>query len=399
MDFELDRQDQAFREQVNGLMKSLLPEDWDERCFYWPGAYGNVPLSETEFQETQLLLTKAFGKKGWLTLGLPEIYGGKASTLRQAIVDDVSFYYGIPVRGNAPLICAPTIAAVGSEAMKKEWLPRISLGEVSFWLGYSEPNAGSDIASVETIALESGDYYVIHGQKTWSSAAHVCDYGWVLARTDRDAPKHKSLTLFIIDNNTPGITIRPIINICGNHSFNEVFFDNVKVPKKNIVGEVNHAFKYLMLALEHERLMCGGPSGFKRIFEKLVAYAKETKVNGRILTEKKDVRSKFAELAADIEILYCNYWRTAWMMDHGEFAGYHASMLKLFSTELSRKLADLALEVMGEIGTLMKGSPWTPLQGRMGMGYVDSISGPLGAGSSEIQRSIIATRGLGLPNR
>ena len=398
MDFELTEKDKTFEAEVDAVVRSCLPEDWDGRSLYWPGAYGNVPLSKAEFLDTQKKLTQTLGQRGWLSLGLPEAYGGQASMVRQAIVDDVACYHRAPVRGVANLIAAPTIIAVGNEKMKKEWLPRINAGDVEFWLGYSEPNTGSDLASLETTAADTGDHYVVNGQKIWSTGAHIYDYAWMLVRTDPDAPKHKGLTLMIIDNNAPGITIRPIINICGTHSFNEVFFDNVKVPKENVVGQVNAGFKYVMLALEYERLMCG-TGAFRRILEELIGYVKETRVNDRLLADEKAVRAKLAELATDIDILYCHYWRTAAMMDNGKFTGTEASVLKLFSTELSRKLADSAMEIMGESSTLTGTSPWAPLNGRVGMGYVDSISGPLGAGSSEIQRSIIATRGLGLPNR
>jgi len=397
MNFELSEENKTFQKEVEAVIKSILPTDWLDRSLYWPGAYGNLPLSKKEFEQVQTRLMKTFGEKGWLSLGLPKASGGRADMIKQAIVDDVSLYYRIPVRSAANLICAPTITAVGSEEMKEEWLPKLNSGEVSLWLGYSEPNTGSDLSSLETMAVDNGDYYVVNGQKTWATGSHINDYGWVLARTDPNAPQHKALSLLIINNDTPGITMRPIINICGTHSFNEVFFDNVRVPKKNLVGEANKGFKYVMLALEYERLMCG-TGAFRRLIEELIEYVKNTKINGDCLADEKEVRVKLAEIATDIEILYSHYWRVAWMMDQGKFVGHDASLLKLFSTELSRKIADTAMEIMGEYGLLDRGAPGAPLDGRVGIGYVDSISGPLGAGSSEIQRSIIATRGLGLPS-
>ena len=398
MKIVLSADDRVFGQEVDAFVRSCLPSDWNERSLYWPGAYGNYPDCKAELLETQKALTEALGARGWLSLGLPEEYGGQNSMLRQAIVDDIAYYYRIPVRGAATLICAPIIAAVGREKMKREWLPGINTGNLTFWLGYSEPNVGSDLASVETYATDSGDHYVVNGQKTWSSGAHVTDYGWVLVRTNTEVEKHKGLTLMIIDNNTPGITMRPIINICGTHSFNDVFFDDVKVPKQNVVGEVDAGFKYVMMALEYERLACGS-GAFRRILEDLVSFSKTTTVNGRLLSEEKEVRAKLADLATDIDVLYCHYWNIAARMERGKPVGIDASVIKLFSTELSRKLADSAMEIMGEYGALQKESSWAPLMGLASMGYVDSISGPLGAGSSEIQRSIIATRGLGLKNR
>jgi alkylation response protein AidB-like acyl-CoA dehydrogenase len=316
----------------------------------------------------------------------------------QAIVDEVTSYYLAPAGGIATMIAGPTLIAVGSEEMKKEWLPKIASGEAAFWLGYSEPNAGSDLGAIKTTAIADGDDFVVNGQKIWSSAAHVSDHAWLLARTDLEASKHKGATLFIVDNNAPGITIRPIENICGIHSFNEVFFDNVRVPKKNIVGKLHQGFYNVMLALQFERLLVGA-GAFRRVLEELVQYAQETLLDGRPLSKNPLVRNKLASMAIEIEVLYGFYWRTAWLMDQGSIPELEASVLKLFATELSRELASTAMEILGPYGQLEKGSERAPLRGRISLGYLDSISGPIGAGTSEIQRSIIATRGLGLPRK
>jgi alkylation response protein AidB-like acyl-CoA dehydrogenase len=159
-------------------------------------------------------------------------------------------------------MAAPAIIQAGSEKMKKEWLPKIAKGEMRFWLGYSEPNAGSDLGSIQTRADQKGDNFILNGQKVWSSGAHIADYAWLVARTGAVEDKHRGLSLLIVDNSSPGITIRPLENICGIHSFNEVFFDQVRVPEENLVGEVNKGFYYLMLALLHERLMIGTGSFF-----------------------------------------------------------------------------------------------------------------------------------------
>jgi alkylation response protein AidB-like acyl-CoA dehydrogenase len=396
MDFGFTDEEKRLREDVEEFLKSVLPPDWDERIFSWPGGYGTTPHIQTEFKEFTRTFQRKVGERGWHSQGWPKEHSGQGSWMRQAVVDDVLSYYRAPAGGVADWIAAPTIIAVGSDEMKREWLPRIAKGEISFWLGYSEPNAGSDLGSMRTSAVEDGDDFVVNGQKIWSTGAHVTDYAWLMARTDPQALKHKGLTLMIINNNTPGVTIRPLINICGIHCFNEVFFDDVRVPKKNVVGDVNRGFYNLMLALQYERLIAWTGS-YRRTFEDLVQYVRETNRDGEPLGNDPLIQCKIAELAIDIEVLHGWYWETAWMMDQGRVPELEASVLKLYATELSRKFAGIAMDILGSYGQLERGSKWAALTGRVCAGYLDSISGPIGAGTTEIQYGVIATRGLGLP--
>ncbi|MFA6224230.1 MAG: acyl-CoA dehydrogenase family protein, partial [Desulfomonilaceae bacterium] len=267
---------------------------------------------------------------------------------------------------------------------------------VRFWLGYSEPNAGSDLGSLQTRAEEDGDDLVINGQKVWSSGAHIADYAWLMARTDSTAKKHEGLSLMIVNNRSPGITIRPIENVCGLHSFNEVFFDDVRIPKKNVVGKMNKGFYYLMVALQFERIVLG-VGAFRRILDELVKYVNKTTCDGEILGRSSMVRDKLATMAIEIEVLYGFYWRTAWLMDKEVVPTLESSALKLFGSELGQTFASTAMEILGPYGQLTRGSKWVPLKGMISLGYLDSISGPIGAGSSEVMRGLIATRGLGLP--
>ena len=395
MNFDFTEEEKMFEREVEDFAKEELGPDWDERALYTPAGYGTIPVFEAEFKEFCRQIILKMGKKGWLSLGWPKEYWGMNSRMKQAIVEDVMSYYRFPVIG-AFTIAGPTIIEVGSEEMKREWLPRIAGGEVTVWLGYSEPGAGSDLGSLRTTAVEDGDTLVVNGQKTWSTGAHVTDYAWLLARSDPNSGKHKGATLMIVDNKSPGITIQPLENICGIHSFNEVFFDDVRVPKKNVVGEINKGFYYVILALQHERLYVGS-GAFRRVLEELIQYVKETKYNGEVLSKNGPIRNKLAEMVIEIEVLYSFYWRSAWLMDKGLIPELETSVLKLFATELSRKFASTAMEILGLYGQLERGSKWAPLKGRMSLAYLDSISGPIGAGTSEIQRGIIATRGLGLP--
>lgn len=396
MDFEFTQDEKVFMKEVENFAKKEIPPDWDDKVVYWPGGYGANAMQEEEFKDFFRQFNRKMGVKGWHSLGWPREYGGMRSWMKQAIVDDIMSYYRTPIFSVANYIAGPTILLVGSDEMKKEWLPRISGGEVSFWLGYSEPNAGSDLGSLNTTAVKDGDDFIINGQKIWSTGAHVSDYAWLLAKTDPNAPKHKRATLMIVDNKSPGITIRPIENICGIHSFNEVFFDNVRVPRKNIVGEENRGFYNVMVALQYERYMIG-TGAFRRVLEELIQYIRETNFYGESLAKNPLIRNKVASIAIEVEVLYGFYWRTAWLMDKGLIPELEVSALKLFATELSRTLASTSMEILGLYGQLDRDSKWAPLKGRGCLGYLDSVSGPIGAGTSEIQRTIIATRGLGLP--
>jgi len=396
MDFTLSKREQDFRDEVELFLKEELPPNWAEESLYWPGGYGTIPMCEAEYAAFCRQFWRKLGKKGWLSIGWP---GDKHTHVEQAIFGDLTGYYRAPAGNIATTIGAPTILLFGSEEMKKEWIPRIARGEVSFWLAYSEPNAGSDLASLQTSAVEDGDNLIINGNKTWSSGAHISDCAWMVVRTDPKAPsRYQGISLIIVPNDTPGITIHPLINICGVHSFNEVYFDNVRVPKKLIVGEVNQGWYYLMVALGFERLFT--PLGnFRRTFEELVQYTKETKRNGESLSKNPLVRNKLADMAIRMEIVNMYYWHTAWLMDKGLSSDTDASILKLISTELSRDLAFTAMDIMGPYGQLATDSRWAPLNGRVYLGYLDCISAIVGAGTSEIQRNIIAQRGLGLPRK
>jgi alkylation response protein AidB-like acyl-CoA dehydrogenase len=397
MDFTFTEREKAFSSEVEDFIKAELPADWAELSMHWPGGYGSAELRNEELINLARRFRKKLAEKGWLTMAWPKEYGGQEHTyMEQAIFDERTSYHRAPAGSIATGIAGPTLLRFGTEENKRDWIPRIAAGEIEMWLGYSEPNTGSDLAGLQTRAVEEGDHYVINGQKIWSTAAHLADYAWMVARTDPDAPRHKGVSFFIVDNKSPGVTIRPLINIVGVHSFNEVFFDNVRVPKQNMVGEKNMGFYYLMPALDFERLMVG-IGGFKRVFEQFLEYVKETKRDGQPLGKNPRVRSTLAEIAIKIEIGYMFFYRSAEMLDKGLIPNVESSLLKLTTTELSRSFANVSMEILGPYGLLMQDSKWVPFRGLVPRGYLDCISATIGAGTSEIQRNIIAIRGLGLP--
>lgn len=397
MEFTFTRQEEAFREEVDHFLKTELPAGWAENSMHWPGGYGTMEIGDEEKKQISRDFKQKLAAKGWLTIAWPREYGGKGhSYMEQAIYDERISYYRAPGWGIATSIAGPSILQFGTERNKQDWVPRIAGGEIEMWLGYSEPNAGSDLSGIQTTALEDGGEYIINGQKTWSTMAHMSDYAWLIAKTDPAGHRHKSISLFVVDNKTPGITIRPLINIAGEHSFNEVFFDNVRVPGENMIGQKNMGFYYLMTALDFERLLVG-IGGFRFVFERFLDYIKTTERDGAPLGKDPLVRWKMAEIAIKIETAYLFFWRTAEMLDKNQIPSVESSALKLLTTELSRKMADVFMEILGPYGLLMPGSKRAPFRGLSPRGYLDCISATIGAGTSEIQRNIIALRGLGLP--
>lgn len=396
MEFKFSEQEEAFKKEVDDFLDKELPPERTELSAHWPGGYGSMEAASQEALEEAFAFRRKLAEKGWLTISWPKEYGGvEHSYMEQAIYDERVSYYRAPGMGIATGIAGPTILRFGTEENKLDWIQPIARGEIEMWLGYSEPNAGSDLAGIQTTALEDGDDYIINGQKTWSTIAHLANYAWMIAVTDPDAPRHRNASLFIVDNKTPGVTIRPLINIVGVHSFNEVFFDNVRVPKRNMVGEKNMGFYYMMTALDFERLMVG-IGGFRKLFEQFVEYVKKAERDESPLGKNPMVRKKLAEIAVKIELVYMFFWRTASMLDKGLVPSVESSVLKLTATELSRALADVTMEILGPYGLLMGGSQTAPFRGMAPRGYLDCISATIGAGTSEIQRNIIAMRGLGL---
>jgi len=278
----------------------------------------------------------------------------------------------------------------GSEEQKREYLPRIARGEIEFALGYSEPQAGSDLAALELRAIKKDDHYIMNGQKVFNTACHYAHYHWLGARTDPDAPKHRGISLFIVDLKTPGITIRPMWGMNGMRT-NEVFYDDVRVPAKNLVGEENKGWGYIGRALDFERTWVAGET--RRIFETLLSHVKENKT----LAENPLIRQKLGELAMELEVVYLFGCRVAWMVSKGMVPSYEAAMGKAFGSEVYARIARAGMEILGPYGALQRGSKWALLDGEFDYRYRDCVRPQITRGASEIMRNIVALRGLGLP--
>ena len=346
-------------------------------------------------------MAKKLAKKGWLTMAWPEEYGGQGrSIMEQLIYREEMTYQDVPgtdLGTGAISWVGPTLMIAGTHEQRKEHLPPIGNGDAYWCTLYSEPGSGSDLASLQTQAQKDGDDYIINGSKIWTSSAHIADFGWLAARTNPEAPKHRGISLFMVDMKSPGVTVRPIYNMAGSHEFNEVFFEDVRIPSKNLVGEENRGWYTLAVALDFERSGVGYSANARRILESLTVYVKSAHKNGKPLSENQLVRNRLAERHIETEVSRSMSYKVAWMQSNGMVPNAEASMSKLFGTELVQRVANTAMNIIDMKGLLSHESDLSPLEGAVQKMYLSSFSSTIAAGTAEIQRNIIADRGLGLP--
>jgi alkylation response protein AidB-like acyl-CoA dehydrogenase len=396
MDFRFTKDEEAFRREVRQWLEQEIPQRWTELD---PGIWEETEESWALAREFQ----RKLGQKGWLAPAYPREYAGlELSHMKRLILAEELAYNRTPISIEEEITVnwvGPSIMLFGTEKQKKDYLTKIAKGDIIFCLGYSEPNAGSDLASLQTRATEAGGEYVINGQKTWCSYGHLADYCWLAARTDPDAARHEGISIFIVDMKTPGITVRPLINILNRHSFNEVFFDDVHVPKGNLVGQKNKGWYQLMVALDFERSSIGYAAGNQRIIEELVNYAKETTRGGKPLTSDPLIRNELAQLVVENEVARTMAYRIAWMFSKGLHPSYESSMSMVFVSEVIRRTANAGMRILGHYGELDRDSKWAVMNARIMRMCLSSLSIGVGGGSNEIQRNIMAIRGLGLPRR
>jgi len=388
MDFEFSREEKEILEEVREFINKETTPELIEETGRLGFIYGG-PLGR-EF-------IRKFAANGWLTLNWPVEYGGlgKSAILNFAVREEMA-YARVPLIFVAAHMAGPTIMHFGSEEMKKEWLKPIARGEVEFALGYTEPQAGSDLSSIEILAEDKGDHFLLNGQKTFNTHTHVADYHWLATITDPNAKRYHGMSMMIVDLKSPGITIRPMITMAGWQT-NEVYYDDVVVPKKSLVGELNQGFYYLMSALDYERMF--PLAAYQTVYDHVVEYAKETIIEGKPLSKNPLIRQKLAQLAMEFEANRLLYYRLAFMLDSGQIPNYQSSMQKLFATETAQHVANTCMEVLGLYGQLKKGSKWAALAGEVEQLCRTSVVETIYAGTSEVQRNIIAQRGLKLPTK
>ena len=396
MDFKFTEDEAAFRRQVRQWLEQEIPQRWIELD---PGIWEETEESWALAREFQ----RKLGQKGWLAPAYPKQYGGlELSHMKRLILAEELAYSRAPLSIEVEVTVnwvAPSIMLFGTEKQKKDYVTSIAKGDIIFCLGYSEPNAGSDLASLQTRAVEVGDEYVINGQKTWCSYGHLADYCWLAARTNPDASRHEGISIFIVGMKTPGITVRPLVNILNCHSFNEVFLDDVHIPKENLIGQKDNGWYHLMIALDFERSSIGYAAANQRIIEELIKYAKETTRNGKPLASDPLIRNELAQLAVENEVARMMAYRIAWMFSKGLHPSYESSISMVLVSEVMRHTANVGLRILGHYGELDRDSKWTIMNARIMRMCLSSLSIGVGGGSNEIQRNIIAMRGLGLPRK
>ncbi|MGI8549776.1 MAG: acyl-CoA dehydrogenase family protein [Dehalococcoidia bacterium] len=387
MEFRLTAEDEQFRTEVRQFLKQN-----------WSGDDAGFEASSQEVHQAQQRFQRKLAERGWLTLAWPKEYGGKAAShIRQLVFQEEVGRVGAPASSGGINLVGPCLMVHGTEEQKRRFLPPIAHGE-SYWCqGFSEPGSGSDLASLQTRAVRDGDDFVLNGQKIWTSGAQYADWIHVLARTDPDAPKHRGITYFMAEMNTPGISFRPITQINGRSGFNETFFEDVRVPANQVIGEINRGWYAATTTLDFERSGIGFVVGGERTVDRLLEFVRETRSEGNTLADKPGVRNKLAELQIEAEVGHWLAYRVAWMQGRGLIPNYESSMSKVYGTEFNQRVAATGINLLGMYGGLRSESKWALLQGQLEDMYLSTVSFTIAAGTSEIQRNIIATRGLGLP--
>jgi alkylation response protein AidB-like acyl-CoA dehydrogenase len=395
MDFTFTLQQEAFRQELRSWLIAHVPST-------------TTPLHHIQPQASaaDLDFLKAWQRKvhegGWAGVSWPKEYGGRgASLVERMIFDEEMAAHKAPSLLNVLglEIVGPTLIVHANEAQKKAHLAKILSGEEIWSQGYSEPNSGSDLASLQTRAIEHGDYFVVTGQKVWTSLAFYADWCLLLVRTNPDAPKHQGLSCLLVDMKSSGITIRPLRTLTGDSEFNEVFFEEVRVPKENLLGEKDQGWRIIITSLMFERQGLGFYFTFsqKRHYEDLVATARQQKRYGEPVCTDPLIRQKLAQAYIETELLKLNNYRALTRLLRGNPPGPEGSVAKLLWAETNQRLQELAVDIQGPAGQLYEGEQRATANGYWQYGMLRSRANSIEGGTSEIQRNIIAERVLGLP--
>jgi 3-oxocholest-4-en-26-oyl-CoA dehydrogenase alpha subunit len=335
---------------------------------------------------------------GWAGIGWPTQYGGQGrSAIEQFIFFDESMRAGAPVPMLTINTIGPTIMNFGSDEQKAEFLPRILAGDIHFCIGYSEPGAGTDLASLRTSAVRDGDEYVVNGQKMWTSLSSDADYCWLAVRTDPDVKKHKGISLLIVPMDTPGISLTPL-RLLGEHDINAVYFDDVRVPVSNVVGGENNGWTLITNQLNHERVTLCSTGVVERALTDIRAWAQTTVLpDGRRVIDQEWVQLNLARVHAKLDVLRLMNWQSAWEATRGVLDIGHCSAIKVYGTEFYLEAFRLLFEILGPPGYLRSGTPGAILQSRLEALYRGMLILTFGGGTNEMQRDLITMFSLGFP--
>jgi alkylation response protein AidB-like acyl-CoA dehydrogenase len=389
MDLGLTPSEQKFRDELRTWLKANLPPKTSHSV--------KNAASAAAYHEYLKDWQRKLYDGGYAGINWPKECGGRGATfIEQAIFQEELALADAPERMGTigQGLVGPTIITVGSEEQKKRYLPGILSGDEVWCQGFSEPNAGSDLASLETKAVREGDDFIVNGQKIWTSYAHIADLCMLVVRTDTSAAKHKGLTCLLVDMKTPGITVRPLKMMSGDAGFNEMFFSNVRVPASCVLGAVNEGWHVAITALSNERANLG--TGlyvmFKRNLEAVLVQAREMKRHGKPAIADPVLRQKLAQAHVDLEVFRLNTTRALSQLNKTGIPGPEGSIQKLYWSELNQRNAQIAMEVLGPYAQLTEFD-----SGRWIYNYLRCRGNTIEAGTSEVQRNIIAQRVLGLP--
>jgi len=388
MDLNLTPEQQQFRDELRAWLQTNVPPPWSG--------------SEAEEEKGPYFgylrdWQRKASEGGWAAISWPTEYGGRdAKLIEMAILQEEWARAEAPPLINALglYLIGPTIIAAGTAEQKARYLPKIVSAEEIWCQGFSEPNAGSDVASLATKATLDGDHFIVNGQKIWTSLAHVADWCLLLTRTDPDAPKHKGITALLLDMRSPGVTVRPLKQMTGDSSFNEVFFDNVRVPLANVLGEVNKGWQTAITTLMNERANLGTGTyvQFKRNLDELIERVRQTKRGGEPASRNPVIRQKLAQAYVELEVFRLTNMRSLTRISQTGVPGPEGSILKLQWSEFNQRLQQIAMESLGPHAQL-----WGFDDGRWVFHYLRARANTIEAGTSEILRNIVAERVLGLP--
>ena len=385
MDFSLNVYEEEFQSSLNKRLSKLLPQDWGNKSFV-------LNNTDSEWKKIAKNVTNDLSKDRLLTQAWPKEYGGiGASHLKQAVFNHILSYLNAPINNMTGVNwIGPALMMYGNKEQKELYLPRIAEAIDQWCLLYSEPTAGSDLASLQTHAVKNGDNYIINGQKIWASNAEDANFGLVAVRTNPDAPKHKGLSTIIVPMDSAGISINPIKDINGHESLNEVFFDNVQISSKNIVGEENRGWYQMASSLDSERSGISTFSTAKRNLEKLIDITKSMpEITDNKKTYREDIANHWIEMNTGFNLAI----KIPLLQDQGINPTYEASISKLYGTELTQKIAQTSIQLLGTHGQLKKNQDMFEVSEK----YLSAIASTIAKGTSEIQRNTIARQGLGLP--
>ena len=389
MRFDFTPEESDFRRKLSAFLDDALPADW----------HGPADESRDDHWALNQQIKKGLADRGWFVMSWPTEYGGAdSSPMMNTIFAEEMAYRRAPGHDRfGTRMLGPTLMRFGSDSQRTEHLGAIARGEVQWCQGYSEPNSGSDLASLQTRAVIDGDNFIVNGAKIWTSLAHRADMMFMLVRTDPDAAPHKGISLLLVDMKTPGIQVLPIINMAGVHSFNQVVFDDVRVPQANLVGDLNDGWRVGMTVLNFERSGIDYAVWARAALEELVDYVKNDDSLISAVKTDPEVRGKLASLNTEIEAARLLCYDVAWRQGQGEVPSAEASISKVAGTEIYAKVLDYGTELLGMYGVLEPGSKQAELQGNFLKMRLFATSGSILAGTNEIQKNIIAQRGLNLP--